>query len=144
MAVETTAFKNRIRGPAASSDAWPLDGPFTAFDRTPANEEAYYMHIAIRRAAAAVRARVDQEKLEPEEEEKEKQKVGTKREVGGTAATATASERGATIDAAVRAAVSVASSPALLYTRGEMGDEESLLRESLAVYRTDQTEKALR
>ena len=58
---ETKAAKHLLRGPAASSDAWPLDGPFAGFEVTPANESAYYMHIAIRRAAAAYRAREEEE-----------------------------------------------------------------------------------
>ena len=58
---EAMATKHRLRGPAASSDAWPLDGHFTGFEVTPANENAYYMHIAIRRAAAAYRAREEEQ-----------------------------------------------------------------------------------
>lgn len=45
-----------LRGPAASTDTWPLDGHITPFELTVANEDAYYMHVAIRRAAAASRA----------------------------------------------------------------------------------------
>ena len=46
--------------------------------------------------------------------------------------------------AAVRAAVSVASSPAMLFTRGEMGEEESILRECMSVFKSDKAERALR
>lgn len=132
IAAETTASKHNIRGPATSSNAHPLDGPFAGFELTPANEDAYYMHVAIRRAAAAARARADQE-----EKEEEQRGNGA---VGG----ATASDRGARVDAAVKAAVLVASSPALLYTREEMGDEESLLRESLSAFKRDRAEEKLR
>ncbi|CAM9761574.1 unnamed protein product [Scytosiphon promiscuus] len=74
LSAEATAVQHDVRGPAASSDAWPLDGPFVGLELTPANEDA----------------------------------------------------------------------PAFLYTRGEMGEEESILRDSLSAYRSDCLEKALR
>lgn len=38
MAAEATASSHDIVGPAASSNAWPLDGHFNTFELTPANE----------------------------------------------------------------------------------------------------------
>ncbi|CAN0225389.1 unnamed protein product [Ectocarpus sp. 12 AP-2014] len=139
---ETKASRHNIIGPAASSDAWPLDGPFAGFELTPANEDAYYMHVAIRRASAAARARAEQETKEDKEEGSSAASSGggkkKRRSEGELAA------RRGRVEAAVEVAVAVASSPALLYTRGEMGEEESALRESLSLYRTDCTDKALR
>ena len=145
LAAEATASRHGIGGPAASSDAWPLDGPLVDFELTSANEDAYYMHVAIRRAAAAVRTRAEEEEREQEEEERDRER---KRRAGASAAagagTAASAAREARVAAAVRAAVSVASSPAMLYTRQEMGDEEGVLRECLSVFRSDRAEKALR
>ena len=45
---------------------------------------------------------------------------------------------------AVRTAVFAASSAAFLYTRGQMSDEESLLRDSLSAFKADHVEKSLR
>lgn len=67
-----------------------------------------------------------------------------KRKAVGRAEAGVASDRKVRVAAAVRAAVSVASSPAMLYTPGQMSDEESVLRECLSVYRRDRAEKALR
>lgn len=152
-AAEATASRHGIRGPAESSDAWPLDGPFVDFELTPANEDAYYMQVAIRRAAAAARTRAEEEERE-KEEERGKRKAGavsgadSATGVGTGAAAAAEAEAAAArevrVAAAVKAAVSVASSPAMLYTRGDMGDEESVLRDCLSVFRSDRVEKALR
>ncbi|CAB1120028.1 unnamed protein product [Ectocarpus sp. CCAP 1310/34] len=134
---ETEASRHNIMGPAASSDAWPLDGPFAGFELTPANEDAYYMHVAIRRASAAARARAEQE---TGEQETGVSGGGKKRRADGGAG----GRRGRVKATAVEVAVAVASSPALLYTRRVIGEEESALRESLSLYRADCTDKALR
>lgn len=120
---------------------------------TPANESAYYMHIAIRRAAAAYRAR---------EEEEAKHENGTGEACSGTVGNGNGvssrgvlgGERGrgrsgddgkeGRVKVAVEAAVFAASSAAFLYTRGQMRDEESLLRDSLSAFRADSVEKSLR
>lgn len=186
---ETKAASHCLTGPAASSDAWPLDGHFAGFDLTPANEDAYYMHIAIRRAAAAYRVREEEGELqaqdapagkrdESEEVEENFRAVGGMKRgsggwvrgrqqqqqqqhqsngsmVGGVISAACAAagniskgvERGREEDrvkALSDAAAFAASSPTLLYTRGRMGDEESLLRDTLAAFKADRKEEALR
>ena len=83
-AAEATASRHSIQGPAASENAWPLDGPFVGFQRTPANEDAYYMHVAIRRAAAAVRTRAEEEMREQEEEDREKKRKAAAGRSGGS------------------------------------------------------------
>lgn len=111
------------------------------------------MHIAIRRAAAAYRAR---------EEEEAKHENGTGEACSGTVGNgngvsgrgASGGERGRArsdddgkegrVKVAVEAAVFAASSAAFLYTRGQMRDEESLLRDSLSAFRADSVEKSLR
>jgi len=151
LAAEATAVAHGIRGPTAASEAWPLDGPIVGFELTPANEDAYFMHVAIRRAAAALRARSEEESREREEEDRgcDQGEGGGGHQNGSVAGRGAGAGAGVgavsdRVSSAVKAAVAVASSPALLFTCMEMGDEESLMRECLSVYRSDQKERALR
>lgn len=160
VSAEMAATNNGLRGPAASSEAWPLDGHISGFELTPANEEAYYMHVAIRRTAAASRAAAAAA-AEAAAGEGDGSPGGKKRARGkdsGTTGEAGNGEAaagrggggegggedvspGAT---AVAVAAFAASSAALLFSRGEMDEEESLLRDSLSAYKAQEREHALR
>lgn len=139
-AAEIIAERYRIRGPAHSSEAWPLDGPVTAFELNPANEDAYYMHVAIRRIAAATRAAAavsaDASLISniPQGED----------EAGPNSAAGEwiKNKKGPGTMAAAVGAI-VASSATLLYTRGEMHEEEVLLRDVLSAYKGQLKENAL-
>eukprot|EP00752_Nemacystus_decipiens_P011284 g10027.t1 len=114
--VETTAALHGMRGPAVSSDAWPLDGPFTSFERTVANADAYYTYVTIKRLAAVAQVQFEHAKGAPGED----------------------------IDAAIRAALMAASSPAMLYTRQPITQLESFFLASLSEHNAAETQKALR
>ena len=113
--IEITAAQHGIRGPAASSDAWPLDGPFTAFERTAANVDAYCTWVSVKRVAAAAKVYAEMKNGEV---------------VGNT-------------KAIVRAAELAASSPASLYTRSDITETEAVILACLAEDNETQAEKAL-
>lgn len=153
MAIEHAAYKHGIPGPAASSNASPLDGPFAGFHRTPANENAYYMHLAIMCVAAAMRARTEVEKREGEEERNGQRSCKRNSGEGADGARVSASagalaraapDREARITSAVEAAMMVASSSATLFTVGEIGREEKILMAGLAAFKSQQKGEALR
>lgn len=214
---EIAAAAHNLRGPAASTDAWPLDGHMAPFQVTAANEDAYYMHIAIRRTAAASRA--EAAALAPRQPSPapttpqspaettaaaaaaagggaKSGKKTKKKKNGGTAVTGKGQvegegaeggsnrNTGGGVEAGVggagkggdenagdtgkesdygdadgggagrregvdakevaRVAAYVASSATLLYSRGELGEEEALLRDSLSAWNAHRKEEALR
>lgn len=151
LSTEMAAAKYRLLGPASTSAAWPLDGPFTGFELTPANEDAYYMHVTIRRVAAAVRARADYEKKLGKDGSTKRQAALAAENGWGKPHTdiveadnqLTAKEEKRAKELEKMAAVA-ASSPALLYTCGEFLEEESILRDSLSVLRATAKEDAQR
>lgn len=132
---ETAAAAHGIRGPASSSETWPLDGHVSGFELTPANEDAYYMHLAIRRTAAACRAsRTSSVGSSPDDAIS----------LGDSSSHREPSKKRKDTGAQISAVASLAaSSAAMLYSRGEMGKEESLLRDSLSAYRAQLKENAL-
>lgn len=151
LSTEMAAAKYRLLGPASTSAAWPLDGPFTGFELTPANEDAYYMHVTIKRVAAAVRAREDYEKKLGKGGSAKRQAAlaaedgwGNPRTdivEAGNQLTAKQEKRAKELE---KTAAVAASSPALLYTCGELLEEESILRDSLSALRTTAKEDTQR
>lgn len=204
---EIAAAAQNLRGPAASTDAWPLDGHIAPFQVTAANEDAYYMHVAIRRTAAATRAEAGAlaPRQSPEEataaaataaggakngkktkkkkngdtavtgkgqievegaEEDNYRNTGSAVEAGVVGAGKGGDENtrdtgkesdsgdadggdaggrdGVDAKAVARVAAYVASSASLLYSRGELGEEEALLRDSLSAWNAHRKEEALR
>ena len=118
MIIEAEAAQHGIEGPAASTDAWPLDGPFTTFERTQANVNAYHTFVAVTGAAAAARVRAAERAKKNNDQH--------------------------TIEAAAKAAELMASSLAMLYNCGEIGEVEKALLVRLAEHNAHQAEKALR
>ncbi|CAM9158348.1 unnamed protein product [Discosporangium mesarthrocarpum] len=139
-----------------SSDV--LNGDFESFRLTPANEQAYYMYMAIRRSAAACRSVAAQgtlglasrgpvERLASQVgfQGSEKQNWWSRRvkttpplgpalgHLGGTAQSASGRSGSGEFDRqATREALIGASSVEGLYRKGDMGWEESLAREDLS------------
>lgn len=112
------------------------------------------MHIAIRRAAAAYRAREQEEEVKHENAGEACLGIAGHGNGNGIGGRGIGRERGGgrsddggkegRVKVAVQAAVFAASSAAFLYTRGQMCDEESLLRDSLSAFKADSVEKSLR
>ena len=101
---ETMAAQHDIWGPAASSDAWPLDGYIDTFERTAANEDAYHVFLAVKRMAAVAQVLFDES-------------TGSRVE---------------DVEEAVRAADSAAASLAMLYTEQAVTPLEHFCLECLA------------
>lgn len=105
------------------------------------------MHVAIRRAAATTRAEEEKavEEAEKSEEVLAGQGLGIKsRGITEKRGRNKKRENNESLNFTAEAAACAASSAALLYTRGEMGYEESLLRDTLSAFKADCTKKALR
>lgn len=115
MAIEFTAAQHGILGPARSSDAWPLDGHFTSFERTEANIDGYGKYVTVKCMAAV--ARLHEQKAN--------------------------GERFGDFDAVVRATELAASSPAMLYTCQQVTPEEGVLLACLSEANAVEAQKAL-
>lgn len=115
MEAETTAAQYGIYGPAASSGVWPLDGPFTTFERTEANVDAYCTFLAVKRTAAGLRMYRDKPTWE---------------------------ERG-NFDAAFRAMELAVKSPAMLYACHEITAEERCIMTCISQQNDIQAMEAL-